>query len=467
MSSNSQTHAAATRREFIKRSGLVAATALASQLSIARSAHAAGGEELKVALVGCGARGTGAAVQALSTAGPVKLWAMADAFEDRLQISLKSLQKGQEGRYDTPTHSGLGNQIQVPPERQFVGLDAYRKAIDCVDVVILTEPPGLRPAHFEYAVAAGKHVFMEKPVATDAPGIRRVLAAAAEAKKKNLKVGVGLQRHHQDSYIETVKRLQDGAIGKFICLRCYWDGGPPAKTPGDRTGLTELQYQLRNWYFFAWLSGDHIVEQHVHNIDVCNWLMNGHPVEAQGMGGRQVRTGKEYGHIFDHHFVEFTYADGTKMFSQCRQIPGCWNSQSEFVHGAKGTAEVNKGEISVDGQEKIVLKPARAGRGKNAKGKAETPASSNAYQVEHDTLFDAIRNNKPYNEVEYGAMSTMTGILGRLATYSGKVIKWDDAFNSELSLAPDKIDSWDAKTQLVPDAEGRYPVAMPGSTKVV
>ena len=213
------------------------------------------------------------------------------------------------------------NKIDVPPERQFTGLDAYRKAIDSgVDVVLLAQPPGYRPQHFEYAIRAGKHVFMEKPVATDAAGIRRVLAAAEEAKKKNLKVGVGLQRRHQPSYKEAIQKIRDGAIGDLVALRCYWNGGPPAKSPYPHDGIAELEFQVRNWYFFTWLSGDHICEQHVHNIDVCNWIKDGHPIEAQGMGGRQVRTGKEFGNIFDHHAVEYTYADGTKMFSQCRQI---------------------------------------------------------------------------------------------------------------------------------------------------
>lgn len=452
-----------SRRGFLAGSA-AAGAAVAHPLSIARGAHAAGGgEELKVALIGCGGRGTGAAVQALSTSGPVKLWAMADAFPDRLELSLKAITKGQSGRYDTQEHAGYAEKVAVPSERQFVGMDAYRKAIDCgVDVVILAEPPGLRPIHLEYAVKAGKHVFTEKPLASDAPGIRRVLAAAAEAKKRNLKIGVGLQRHHQQSYLETIGRLQDGAIGAIRYLRCYWDGGPPAKTPFPRDGITEMEYQLRNWYFFAWLSGDHIVEQHIHNIDVCNWVMNGHPVDAQGRGGRQVRTGKEYGHIYDHHAVEFTYADGTKMFSFCRQIPGCFNSVSEFAVGVRGQADISGGRIEAQGAEPWQSQNmVRRRRGK--------VMGANPYQVEHDVLFDAIRNNKPHNELESSAHSTMTAILGRLASYSGRLVTWDEAIRSERSLLPENPETmtFDTKPTILPDADGRYPVAMPGVTQVL
>ena len=291
---------------------------------------------------------------------------------------------------------------------------------------------------------------MEKPLATDAPGVRRILAAGEEAKKKGLKVAVGLQRRVEPMYLDTIKKIQDGALGKLIFLRAYWNGGPPAKRPFARGDLGELAYQMRNWYFFTWLGGDHIVEQHIHNLDVCNWIMNGHPVEAQGMGGRQVRTGKEWGQIFDHHSVEYTYADGTKLRSECRQIPGCWSSQSEHAAGVNGSVDIqaNKATIHVAGQAAT-----------NIKSKGASP-----YQIEHDVLFDAIRNDKPYNQVELGAMSTMTAILGRMATYSGKVVTWDDASNSQLALSPERI-AWDAPTRDLPDAEGRYPVAMPGVTR--
>lgn len=439
-----------SRRNFLKASAATGVAA-ASQLSIQRAAHAAGGEELKIALLGCGRRGTGAIAQALQTDGPTKLWALADAFQDRLDTCLDNLTKG--GNVSQGTSKGLASKINVPPERQFVGLDAYGKAIESgADVIVDASPPAFRPHHFTRAVAAGKHVFMEKPLAVDAPGVRKLLAAGRLADEKGLKVGVGLQRHHQQPYIETINRIKDGELGKLMFLRAYWNTANPAKKPPEREGLTEMEYQLRDWYFFTWLSGDHICEQHIHNLDVCNWIMDAYPVEAQGMGGRQVRTSKDYGHIFDHHAVEFTYADGTKMFSQARQIPGCWRAVSEHAHGTKGASDVSKYSIQLDGKEEQRLKPPRGQKW------------ANPYQVEHDDLFDAIRNSKPYNESEYGALSTMTAIFGRMATYSGKVVTWDEAINSELSLWPDRL-AWDAKPPILPDEDGFYPVAMPGVTK--
>jgi myo-inositol 2-dehydrogenase / D-chiro-inositol 1-dehydrogenase len=440
-----------SRRDFLKTTtATVAGVGLAG--AMATPVHAAGNDTLKIALIGCGSRGAGAAIQALRTSGPVKLWALADAFEDRLQSCLRHIERDlPDGRSGDST---VGERIDVPKDRQFVGLDAYRKAIDSVDVVLLAGPPGYRPQHFEYAVKSGKHVFMEKPVATDPAGIRRVLAAAEEAKKKNLKVGVGLQRRHQPAYREAIGRINDGQIGELVTLRCYWNGGPPAKTPYPRGELSELEYQVRNWYFFSWLSGDHICEQHVHNIDVCNWIKGAHPVEAQGMGGRQVRTGKEYGNIFDHHAVEFTYADGTKMFSQCRQIPGCANLVAESAHGAKAHVDLMATRVE------LFVGDQRQWRGSGG----ESGYKNNAYQAEHDALFAAIRNDKPYNEAEYGATSTMTAILGRMATYSGQKVTWDRALQLPGTMTID-AEAWDAAAPVKADADGRYAVAVPGVTK--
>lgn len=429
--------ASPSRRQFIQKSSLlVAGGALAGNLALGRSAHAAGDDQIKIALIGCGGRGTGAANQALSTKGNVKLVAMADAFEDRLEGSLKNLQRNHADRVD------------VPKDRRFVGFDAYKQAIDSgVDVVLLTTPPGFRPIHFEAAVNAGKHVFMEKPVAVDPPGIRKVLAAAEEAKKKSLCVAVGLQRHHQNKYRETIERLQNGAIGDILATRVYWNGGGVWVRP-RKPEQTEMEYQMRNWYYFVWLCGDHICEQHIHNLDVSNWLKGGHPVECNAMGGREVRRGPEYGQIFDHFAVEYTYGDGTKMFSQCRHIRNCWNSVSEHAIGSKGTANISSAHIEGEKSWRF--------RGK----------SPNPYQVEHDDLFAAIRNGTPYSEAEYGAHSTMTSILGRLAAYSGKVVKWDEAMKSNLSLAPQEYD-FKATPPVVPDPDGLYPVPVPGKTEVL
>ena len=436
-----------SRRGFLRRgSGVVAGTALAGV--VIPSVHAAGDETIKVALIGCGGRGTGAVTQALSTKGSVKLWAMADVFEDRLESSLKALSEGQESRYDREKHQGFSERIDVSAERRFIGFDAFKKAIDSgIDLAILTTYPHFRPEHFEYAAGAGVNVFMEKPVAVDGPGIRRLLAANKVAKQKNLKVGVGLQRHHHLVYRETLKRLHDGMIGDPQTIRVYWNSHFPAGVL-PRENQTEMEFQLRNQYPFTWLSGDHIVEQHIHNIDIATWIMQGkHPLEANGMGGRAWRNGREHGEIFDHHFVEFTYEDGTKMFSQCRHIPNTWTSVSEHVQGTKGTAEINKGIIrAADGRWRF--------REKNP----------NPYQVEHDVLADAIRNDKPHNEADYGAIATMTAIMGRMATYSGKLVTWDQAFNSELALKPDRY-AWDGTPPAVPDEDGVYPCAIPGTTK--
>ncbi len=437
-----------SRRRFIQ--GSSAALAAASLTSLVPRVHAAGDETLKIALVGCGNRGTGAAANALQTAGPVKLWAMADTFADRLEGSLEVLQNG--GRASGgAVPASVAERVDVSPERRFVGLDAYRHAIDAVDVVLLCQPPGFRPEHFEYAVEQGKHVFMEKPVATDAPGVRRILAAAKVAENKGLKVGVGLQRHHDAKYLETIRRIHDGAIGDLQTLRCYWNGGT-IKRPVDRAGLTELEFQVRNWYFFSWLSGDHIVEQHVHNLDVGNWLMNDHPLKAWGTGGRLMRTGKDYGDIFDHHAVEYTYPSGATMFGFCRQMPGCEPRVGELATGTRGTSDVGAAQIQMtDGEWHYP----RTRRG-------EKSAAGNPYQIEHDALFAAIRTGSAHNEAETGATATMTAILGRLATYTGRTVTWDEAIASDTSIAPVKIAGWDSLPRKLPDGEGLYRLPRPG-----
>ena len=417
-------------------------------LSVARGAHVYGSDEIRIGLVGCGGRGTGAAVHALNTVkkddikpnGPVKLVAMADVFADRIQGAYRSMRS---------KHPDL---VDVPQKRRFAGFDAYKNVLECdIDLIILATPPGFRPMHFEAAVKAGKHVFMEKPCATDAPGVRRLLAANEGAKSKNLMVAVGLQRHHEKKYQETIARLRDGAIGDIICTRVYWNGGGVWVRPREES-QTELEYQMRNWYYFNWLCGDHIVEQHIHNLDVSNWLMDGHPVECNGMGGRQVRTGKEHGEIYDHHFCEYVYANGTKMFSQCRHIRGCWNNVSEHAHGTKGSADISGSKI-YDPRRELVWRSTGGGGG---------------HQEEHYDLFAALRRGEIYNEGDYGATSTMTAILGRLATYSGKVIKWDDAIQSNIALADfDRLTSFDDRAPLEPNEDGHYPIATPGQTTTV
>ena len=444
MSNSSNLPGQSSRRDILRASAIVAGTALATSF-IAKSAYAATGDTIKVGLIGCGGRGTGAANQALSTEGPVQLVAVADAFKDRADSAVKGLKK----KYEKT------DRVKVSDENVFVGFDAYKKMIDSgVDLVIIATPPGFRSYHFEYAVQQGKNVFAEKPIATDAAGVRRFLAAAEVAKKKNLKVGIGLQRHHDAGYIDTVKRIQDGALGDLVLMRAYWNGSRPwlnarKDLMGKKPDLTEMEYQMRNWYYFNWLCGDHINEQHIHNLDVINWVMGGPPVEAQGVGGKQVDTGIDSGEIYDHHMVEYTYANGTKLLSECRHQPKCWNSVSEHAHGTLGEANIGGHSFKMrDG--KTTWKSA-------AKGK-------DPYQQEHDDLFKAIRENLPYNEAVYGAHSTMTAILGRMATYSGQVVKFADA----LDKGPDimaKSFAMDAQPPTLPDANGRYPIPMPGVFK--
>ncbi|MGQ9915386.1 MAG: Gfo/Idh/MocA family oxidoreductase [Thermogutta sp.] len=420
----------ASRRSFLKSSAILGGAAMTG-LNLSRAVHAAGSDVIKVCLVGCGGRGNGAVsdnLKAAQEAGlKVQVVAVSDAFEARAKGTAESLRK--EFKSDV---------VDLPDDRVFVGLDAYKKAIDCgVDMMINASPPGFRPYQYKYAIEAGKHVFMEKPVCVDAPGYRMVMAANKLADERGLKVGVGLQRHHQASYIREIAAIKEGKIGDITFLRCYWNGGAIWIRNRD-PDMNELQYQVHNWYHFTWLSGDNIVEQHVHNLDVCNWVMDDHPVEANGMGGCEMRYrggNRGVGQIFDHHFVEFTYANGVKMFSQCRQINNCWNNVSEAAHGTKGSSGCSSG-----------------------------PGGTNPYVQEHIDLLNAIVKNEKYNEGYYGANSTFTAILGRLATYSGQVVKWDDAIQGMPALAPE-ITSWDQDPPVTKNEDGDYPIAQPGVYK--
>lgn len=406
-------------------------------LPIARAAHAYGSDVIKIGLIGSGGRGSGAAEQAMNTTGgDVRLVAMGDVFADRLQQSYRALQGGKNK-----------DKVDVTDDTKFIGLDAYKRVLDTdCDLVILATPPGFRPLHFEAAVEAGKQIFAEKPIATDAPGVRRFLAANEKAKEKGLAVAIGLQRHHEVAYKETIDQLKNGAIGDIIFCRCYWNQ-EGLWVRNRQEGESELSYQMRNWYYFNWLCGDHIVEQHIHNIDVINWLMDGPPEKAEGMGGRQVRTGKEYGQIYDHHAVEFTYPNGVKMLSMCRHQPKCWNSVSEFAHGSKGWCDISGAKI-YDQNNKLIWK---------------SEGNRNGHQEEHHDLFRELRAGKKPQEGKYGAESTMTAIMGRMATYSGQELTWNKVLNSELKLADfDAIKSLDDKAPIQPDAEGRYEVMNPG-----
>ena len=423
----------ASRRQFIKTTATLAGGALAtSALATPAAVYAAGSDLLKVGLIGCGGRGSGAAKQALLADKNVKLTAMADAFEDRLTLSLKTLSASDE----------LSGKIDVPTDRQFVGFDAYKQVLATdVDVVLLTTPPQFRPIHLKAAVEAEKHVFAEKPVAVDAPGVRSVLKSCAEARRKQLSVVSGLCLRYDAGFRETVGRLHDGAIGQIHTLMANDYRGKIWVKP-RQPDWTDMHWQMRNWYYFTWLSGDFNVEQHVHYLDVCAWIMNGYPTKAIGMGGRQVRTDAMYGNIYDHHSVTYEFENGTRFFSNTRQQAGCKNDMSAHAQGSKGGAQVSERllEIRTDSTWQFKEKV------------------KNMYQVEHDELFTGIRQGQPLNNGEYMAKSTLLAIMGRMATYTGQEITWDQALNSKQDLSP-KHYAWGA----APEIE----IAIPGVTMVI
>ncbi len=419
-----------SRRQFLKTSAAVATTTLAA----AQAVHAAGGDLLKVGLIGCGGRGTGACSQALKADKNVKLVAMGDMFEDRLDLSFNSLKKIEE----------VAGKIDVPKERQFLGFDAYKKVLaEDVDVVLLTTPPHFRPIHLKAAIEAGKHVFAEKPVAVDAPGIRSVLQTCREAKEKNLAVVSGLCLRYGYGFQETIKRIHDGAIGDVHTLQANdYRGGIWIKP--RQPDWTDMHWQMRNWYYFTWLSGDFNVEQHVHFLDIASWVMDDYPIKAIGMGGRQQRTGPEYGNIYDHHGVVYEYASGAKLFSNTRQIPACKTDLSASAVGSKGKAVLTerRNGLNITTDKKWVY------RGE----------SNNIYQTEHDEMFASIRAGKPLNNGEYMAKSSLLAIMGRMATYTGQEITWEMAMNSQEDLSPEKYVWGKIATPAI---------AIPGFTKFV
>lgn len=440
---------AVSLRGFLSTSTKLAASAAALRtLPVERFAHGASpGDTIKVALIGAGGRGTGAADHAMQAGSDVRLVAVADVHQDRMDRSLASLKKHKD-------------QLAVKEEHKFLGFDAYKQAIALADVVILATPPGFRPMMFEEAVRQGKHVFMEKPVAVDGPGVRKVLAAAEEAKKKNLKVAVGLQRHHQPNYQESVKRLHNGAIGDIVSMRCYWNTSPvgPKMIREQVAKLlgrvpTEMEYQLRNWYMFTWLSGDHIVEQHIHNLDVINWVKQAYPVSCSGIGGRAYLSEPDHGEIFDHHTVEYVYADGSRMCSQCRQIPKCKGEVYEAVQGTQGSWEAMRNVFAIRDLKQNVT----------WRYQAQAGEANDGHRLEHIPFFEAIRHDRAYNEAERGAKSSLTAIMGRMSTYSGQPVTWEEALNSQLDLLPERL-AWDAAPKPKPGPDGRYPYPIPGKT---
>jgi predicted dehydrogenase len=402
------------RRRFLK---TTAATASTLALAGAPAVHAASVDTLKVGLIGCGGRGTGAAQQALSADPNVQLWAVGDAFQDRLTSSLNTLR----GR------NNLRDKINVTAARQFVGFDAYKGVIDSgVDVVLLCTPPHFRPKHIWAAVLAKKHIFAEKPVAVDAPGCRAVLAACEKAKRYNLSVVSGLCYRYDPPKREVILRIHDGSIGQIVALHTTYNTGGLWNRP-RQANWSDMEWQMRNWLYFTWLSGDHNVEQHVHSLDKMAWAMGDqYPVKAVGLGGRQVRTSNDFGHIFDHHAVVYEFANGVKCFSFCRQQVGCANEVSDYVIGTTGKAVLNGTRAT---EHRIFnLQGAQTWR---FQGQA-----TDMYQVEHNELFASIRNGRPINNGDYMVKSTLMGIMGRMATYSGREVTWQQAMNSRQDLSP-------------------------------
>lgn len=421
-----------SRRDFLKSSAAVAVIASAGPMILGQGAHAAGSDVIRVGVIGCGGRGTGAARDALSSEG-VKIVALGDLFQDRVDNAFRSLTGDEK----------LKDKVDITPDRCFTGFDNYKKVIAAgVDMVILAAPPGFRPPHLKAAVQAGKHVFMEKPVAVDAPGVRTVIAAGEMAKQKGLGIVAGTQRRHQASYVETINKIRDGAIGEIVGGQCYWNQGG-LWNHGRKPEWSDMEWQVRNWLYFSWLSGDHICEQHVHNIDVINWAIGAHPVKAYGFGGRQVRTDPAYGHIFDHFTIHFEYPSGARILSMCRQIDGCTNNVSEFVQGKKGTSNCAN----------TIWRDKDKGRAWTYAGPTPGP-----YQQEHKDLIASIRAGAPLNEAQQVAESCMTAIMGRMSAYTGQEITWDMALNSKESLMPEVLELGP-----LPVA----PVAVPGKTPFV
>jgi predicted dehydrogenase len=441
-----------SRRQFLTQSSKVVAGSVLGGLALSR-AYAGEDNTIRLALVGCGGRGTGAASDALSVQnGPIKLVAMADVFENRLRNSYRSLQNAR------------GGQIDVPEERRFIGFDGYRKAMDCLgpgDVVILGTPPAFRWVHFTYAIEKGINVFMEKPVTVDGPTTKRMLKLAEQATKKNIKAGVGLMVRHCKGRQELRERIESGEIGDIIALRAYRMSGRSAIAGRNRRGLSELLYQIRRFHSFLWASGGCFSDYYIHQIDECSWMKGAWPVEAQALGGRHYR-GDSVDQNFDVYAVEYTYPDGTKLLYDGRNMDGCTNAFCSYAHGTKGSAV-----ISTSGH--------TPGRVRTYKGQNMTRENliwrfpqpeRSPYQLEWVDLIDAIRRDKPYNEVERGAIASLVTSMGRMAAHTGNVITYDQMLNCPHEMAPD-VDklTMDSAAPLRSDSEGRYPVPQPGILK--
>lgn len=426
-----------TRRDVVRSGAALGAAALVSPAFASRLARAAD-DTIRVGVIGCGGRGTGAAVNALEADPGTRIVALADLFKDRVESSAGHL---------LGLELEIGNtaeRVAIPEDRRFSGFDAYQKllALDDIDVVILATPPHFRPIHFEAAIASGRHVFMEKPAAVDPAGVRKVIAAGEAADARGLSVVAGTQRRHQQNYLELMQRVEAGEIGEIVSARCWWNQGG-LWVHERKPDYSDMEWQCRNWLYFCWLSGDHICEQHVHNIDVINWAKGGPPVKATGMGGRQVRTHEKYGNIFDHFAIEYEYADGAMLTSLCRQIDGCESKVAESLQGTHGRAVSWHGYSSIEN-----------GRS----GSWRTQGRDNPYVTEIASLIASIRGNgHRLNESRQIAESTLTAIMGRMSAYTGKEVTFEHAMNSTLDLSPSAYGFTSLETDPVP-TPGRTPL---------
>ena len=429
-----------TRREFLKTSATAATVAAGAlgPLSIARSAHAAGDGTIKVGLIGCGGRGAGAAAQCLTADPGVKLVAMYDIFAHRLQAARKNLLK---------VHP---KQVDVKDDRCFSDFDGYQKVIDCSDVVLIACASKFHPMYSEAAVKAGKHIFVEKPHAIDPVGIRRMRKVCEMAKQKNLSLVSGLHSRFNAGWQETIKRIHDGAIGDIVAMQSMFLRGPYRMVKRDPK-LTETQYQFSNWYHFRWLSGDDIPQSLVHNVDRMSWIMQGEmPKWAFGLGGRSGSFGEVFGDMFDHDTVVYEYKNGARLYAICRTTVGCYNNSGDIIMGTKGTCNLVQYRIT----------------GQNAwKYKAD---HKNPYQVEQDTLIKSIRAGKPFNSGDYMNDSTQIGVMGQIASYTGKPVTWEAVSNSNLRYGPTAEEStFETKPPTLPEKDGNYPLPKPGITKLI
>jgi myo-inositol 2-dehydrogenase/D-chiro-inositol 1-dehydrogenase len=418
-----------SRRTFVQTTAAAAAA-----IALPGGVRAAGSDVIRVGVVGCGGRGTGAASDCMRGAEGVEIVALGDLVPDRLKQCREQLAKriSQE-----PT---LAAKYKVTDDRCFTGFDAYQRVIASdIDYVILATPPAFRPTHLAAAVAAGKHIFTEKPVAVDPAGIRSVLATYDVARQKGLGIGAGTQRRHQAEYLATIERLHNGAIGDVLSGQVFWNQGG-LWSREKRPDWTDMEWQIRNWLYFTWLSGDHIVEQHVHNIDVASWVLGAHPVKATGVGGRQWRTQPVYGHIYDHFAIDFEYPSGARVLSMCRQIDGTRGNVSEHFLGTKGASNA-AGVIA----------------GANAWNWEKPEREVSPYVQEHTDLIASIRAGRPINELKQVAESTLSAIMGREAAYTGQEIVWDELLNAQQDLTP---------PQLAFGPIAVPPVAVPGRTKL-